>query len=299
MKLGRLLKDSLKSFWSNRLMTLASIGILVSCLAVVGGTFLITSNVEKYLGDFEDKNVINIYLNDENEDNALSNVQSSLLSLENVENVSFISKEEALERQKMELGEKASLLDGLERNPLPDTYKVTVNDMSKYEETVEEIKQLDHVDEVSDNGRLANQLSNIRNAVTFVSAIAILALLLISIFIISNTIKLAMYGRRLEIRIMKSIGATNSYIKFPFLIEGLIIGVLASLISYGLLYLMYRGIIDMIERSFPFTAVVPFDSMSSMILAAFLIMGVAIGVFSSLISIRKYLRKEGSEFSGI
>lgn len=294
-----LIKEGFRSIWANRLMSLASVGVLMSCLIVIGCAVLFSANVDKFFGGIEDKNVINIYLQDTCTEQQIEKVKTQAMSISNVEQCIFVSKEQAFENQKKDFGDKAALLDGLKRNPLPDAFKIVIKDMALYDDTTNALRNLDYVEEISDNSKLASQLSSIRQVITVGGFGIIAILLLISLFIISNTVKLTMYGRRLEINIMKSVGATNSYVRFPFVIEGIILGVISALGSYGVIYYVYKILVDTVRHDFQFKDVVAFNSLALYIVAGFLIIGVFMGLFGSMISMRKYLRREGSEFNAI
>ena len=185
--------------------------------------------------------------------------------------------------------------------PLPDAYKVTVNDLSQFDSTVSQIKQLQHIDTIRENKDLAQKLVTIRHGVEVISVVIVAVLLAISVFIIQNTIKLTVYSRRLEISIMKSVGATNGFVRLPFVVEGMILGFISGVISLGLVWAFYEFAIkqfgDLIA-SLGLEAL-KFSDYAWYMLGIFIAIGIITGVGGALLSMGKYLNKEGSERNGL
>ena len=185
--------------------------------------------------------------------------------------------------------------------PLPNAYKVTVADLGKFDQTVKGLKGLQNVDTIRENKDLAQKLVSIRQGITVISVVIIGVLFAISLFIISNTIKLTVYSRRLEISIMKSVGATNSFVRLPFVVEGMILGIVSGAVSLGLVWGLYelavRQFGDLL-RSLSLSAL-PFAPYALQMLGIFVAIGIISGVGGSMITMRKYLNKEGSEISAV
>ena len=171
-------------------------------------------------------------------------------------------------------------------------------DLSLYNQTVEEIKKVDGVDSVDSRKDVADKLTSLNTLITMMSFWIILALAVISLFIISNTIRMTMFSHRFEISIMKSVGATNSFVRIPFVIEGVIIGLTSAVVSIGLLTVLYDRVLVAVESILPLNGYVPFADVVWYIVAAFVGAGVVVGALGSLLSIRKYLKKEGNEILG-
>ena len=216
--------------------------------------------------------------------------------MENVEKVEFVSREEAFERQKAAYGDKANLLDGLEATILPNAYKVTVKDLSRFDETVAGIKTLDNVLQIHENSELAGKLASIRNAVSYVCIGVVAVLFFVSMFIVANTIRITIFNRRLEISIMKAVGATNMFIRWPFIVEGVLLGVFSAVIALGIQYGVYEvasiwlsDIMSMLGGS-----VVPFVDYIWIIFAMFIFIGMFIGSFGSIVSLNKYLKEHNN-----
>jgi cell division transport system permease protein len=190
-----------------------------------------------------------------------------------------------------------TFLEGEKDNPLPCAAKVSMTDMALFEETVEKIAKLEGVGSIQSNSGLADTLSAIKSGITVAGAWIIIILLIISLVIVSNTIRVTMYTRKLEISIMKAVGATDAFVRLPFVVEGMTIGIISALIAEGLLYFCYRIATETIVKSFG--GVVAFSDMAWILLLMFVGIGVISGVIGSVIMISKYLRKEGSEFAAI
>lgn len=293
--LGYLTKEGFRNLRVNKLMTVASITVLFSCLMLVGIAFMMLVNIETFISGIEAENVIMVYVDDETDSYDYIRLGNELRAIDNVNNVEMIEKDAAY----------AEILDGLddglrnylqstEENPLPDAYKVTVADMDGFENVVSEIKTLRNVSRVHENSVLARQLAGLRNSVTYISGGIIILLLVVSLFIISNTIKVTMFSRRLEISIMKSVGATNSFIRWPFMVEGVVIGIIAGLLATGAVWGIYEfalGSFSAMLSSFGNVKEVSFLDYAPYLVAAFVGIGIFTGVFGSATSIRKYLKE--------
>lgn len=294
-----LLKEGIKNIWNNRMMSLASIFVLVSCLIITGAAMIISLNVTKLISSIGDDNVINVYLDYDLGDIESIKLGSSISKIKNVESCDFYSKDEAIKDYKDTLGNLYESMQG-EGNPMPNVYKVTLKDLSQYSETVKEIKKIDGVASVSDRSDIARKLTRLNSFVTIIGFWIVLILGLVTLFIISNTIKMTMYSRRFEISIMKSVGATNAFVRIPFIIEAMSIGLIAGLVSSFALIGVYEPIRSAVSEMFYFIgqSSIPIEDLWLSILLGFSGVGVLIGMLGGFISITKYLRKEGGEILG-
>ncbi len=294
-KLGYLTKEGFRNLKVNKLMSVASITVLFSCLMLIGIAFMLLVNIEAFISDIEAENVIMVYADLDSTEYDYISLGNSLSKIENVASIENVDKEAAYEEILAGLDEGLKeYLSGLNENPLPNAYRVTVADMTGFGDVVSQIKQLDNIERVYENSSLAKQLSGIRNSVTYISAGMIALLLVVSLFIISNTIKVTMFSRRLEISIMKSVGATNSFIRWPFMIEGVVIGIIAGLLATGAVWGIYEfalGSFTQMLTSFGGEAQIDFLDYALYLVAAFVGIGVFTGVFGSATSIRKYLKE--------
>lgn len=290
-----LLTEGFRNVWKNWMMSIASIGVLVLCLLLTGAAALFSINITSALNSIESQNSVTIYLKDEIDTEAATLIGEQLKSLENIADCSFYSKEEAVEKYKDELG---SIFEGIkDKNPFPHAFHVTLSDISRYKETVEKIMQIDGIDSVVNRSELFEKLTKFDKLVSASGIFIVIVLGLVSLFILSNTIRLTMYSRRFEISIMKSVGATDWFVRIPFIVEGMIIGIISAIISATALKFLYDIIINYINKMIPFSHI-PFRSVSLSIFLSFVAAGIAFGLIGGLISISKYLKKEGGEILG-
>ncbi len=291
-----LTREGFRNIWVNRLLSLATVVVLISCLIIVGSGSLVFLNINSVLDLIEGQNVVMVYVDDNADDQMTEALGLELKTMDNIENVEFVPREEAFERQKEAYGDKAALLDGLSPEILPDAYKVTVDDLELFDETVEKISRVDNVLQVHENSDLAGKLSSIRNAVTYISLGIVLILFFVSMFIVSNTIRITIYNRRLEISIMKAVGATNAFIRWPFIVEGILLGVFSAIIALGIQYGVYAVASIWLENVLNMLGghAVSFMDYAGYIFAVFSFIGIVIGVIGSVISLNKYLKEHNN-----
>ncbi len=288
---GYLIKEGFKNIWSNRMMSLASVVVLVSCLLITGAASLISLNVSTLISTIGEDNEITVYLKYELSDIDSMKVGPQIQKIDNVSACEYYSKDAAIKEYEEKLGPIYDSMQG-DDNPLVNAYKVQLNDLSEYKTTVKQIKKINGVESVSDRSDIARKLTKLNYFVTLVGSWVVLILGIVTLFIISNTIKMTMYSRRYEISIMKSVGATNAFIRIPFVIEAMIIGLLSGLISSGLIIALYNPIRDSAA------GIVPLIGQSALTveqiwLNTLLMMsgvGVLIGIVGGFISISKYLK---------
>ena len=272
---GYLAKEGFKNVWNNRIMSIASVCVLISCLVLTGAA----------------ANETSVYIKDGYSQLEAVYVGKAIEKLDNVESATFLSKEDAIKQYKSTLGDDLfAEMQG--RNKLPDSFIVVMKDLSKYDDTVAQIKKIDGVDSISNHRELAKKLTDISNLVNMICIATI-----ISIFIIANTIRATMYSRRFEISIMKSVGATNSFVRWPFLIEGMIIGLISAIVSTGAIAILYETAQALVYQIVPIDFI-PINNVIWITGGLFAIAGIVIGFFGSFISIRKYLKMEGNEILG-
>lgn len=298
-----LFKEGFRNTWSNRMMSIASICVLMSCLVLIGCASMIFLNIESLLGRIEEENVVMVYIQDDTSDADIAAMDTQFKGLDNVKEVEFVPKEDAWADQLSTMEEaQAQFFTEISSDiPLPDAFKVTVDDLTYFDQTVSQIEQLDHIDTIRENKDLAEKLVTIRHGVEVISIVIVAVLLAISVFIISNTIKLTVYSRRLEISIMKSVGATNSFVRLPFVVEGMILGIISGVISLGLVWAFYEFAIHQFSdllSSLQLDAL-NFADYALPMLGIFIAIGIVTGVGGALISMGRYLNREGSEISAI
>lgn len=294
--LGYLTREGFRNVWVNKMMSIASVAVLMACLLIIGIGAMAYFNINSLLDIVEAQNIVMVYVSDEADDVKTSELRLSLENMDNIASCEFVPKEDAFQRQVELMGGDSALFEGFKTSPLPDAFKVTVKDLSRFKETVSEIEKLDGVYNVRENSDLASKLVTVRRAVTIVSAGLVLMLFLVALFIISNTIRITMFSRKLEINIMKAVGATNSFIRWPFMVEGVLLGIISAGVSVLLLWGLYEliiyafsSVITMLGFSF-----VPFLSYVWYIFGAFLAIGIITGSFGSMVSMNRYLKEERS-----
>lgn len=291
--------EGFRNVWVNRLMSLASVTVLMACLIIMGAGIMIYFNINNVVDKVQSQNVVMVYVADDASEDETTQIGTSLKGISNVESCEFVPKEVAFQEQIQSMGGDAALFEGFDEIPLPDTYKVTVKDLSQFENTVSQIKQINKVDSVRENSDLASKLLSLRHAVSIVSVGLVIMLFLVALFIISNTIRITMFSRKLEISIMKAVGATNWFIRWPFMIEGMILGTISGIVSLGVLW----GLYAVAEKVFAQTlsligfSLVPFSAYWWQILLVFVAIGLFTGGFGSLVSMAKYLKEQGSVVS--
>lgn len=299
--IGYLFKEGLRSIRVNKLMTLASMGVLISCMLLMGCSVLVSENTNQMLNEIEQENVILVFMNDDATDEQNSEVEAKLKEIDNVKSVEFVSKESAWNDQLNQMDDaQAEFFKNYEdESPLPDSYKVTVDSMDEFTKTVSAVKKLDYIQNVRENSSLAKKLAQVKHAVNIVCVVVVVLLFAVSIFIISNTVRVAIYSRRLEISIEKSVGATDAFVRTPFVVEGTVIGILSAGVSLLIVWGIYELALKKLNTliSLLGSSAVPFSQVWWYLLLAFIAIGIFCGAGGSALSMNKYLKHEGSELN--
>ncbi len=289
-----LIKEGLRNTWHHRFMALASVGVLISCLLLTGFSYLFLENVNHMFQTAYEQNVVAVFLDKDLADDAVERMGDTLRQMDELAEVNFISKEESLERYGADLPpETFASLQG-EENPLQDTYIVSLKDLETFEPTLAKIEALEGVEDVTYDGDIAATLTRVRRIVLGIGGAVVLLLLAVSLFIIINTIKLTVYNRRREISIMKSVGATDGFIRLPFIVEGVVLGLVAGVVGYGILALLYSQLVKNLDLGMLLNPVA-FGQVWGVLLTGFLVGGVLVGVIGSAISTTRYLKQEGGK----
>ena len=288
-----LIKEGFKSTFKQKKMTSASIIIMCATMFIFGLFFVIGENVNSVITQLESEQGIQIFIDEDATDAEVETLEGQIKSIQGVNKVTFVSKEDALNSMKTTLGDE-NLFEGWdEENPFPASYFVTLTDLSLNEQVQNEILKLDNVDEIASENTTINRLRSWANGIQITTIVILALLIIISIFIIAYTIKLTVHARRREISIMKYVGATNNFIRGPFIVEGIIIGVISAIITLIILGLSYNAIMPNIGGSILIQemglGLLSFSDMFSLVLTVYLVLGVGIGVLGSVISMRKYL----------
>lgn len=293
------LVQGLKNIWQNRLFSLAAIGTMVTCLFLLGLFYALVSNFQNMVYNAESNVGLTVFFDEGIEQEQIDSVGEKIKACKTVEKVKYISPEKAWENfQKEMYGEEQDLQDTFGgENPLKDSasYEVYLSDVSNQESIIRFIEKIDGVRKVNGSSSVANGLSNFNMLVAYVSATIIILLLLVSVFLISTAVATGIRVRKDEISIMQYIGATDSFVRLPFLVEGVMIGLVGAIIPLILLWMIYDKMIQFVLTHFSvlsewLTFISPQEEFHTLIPMSLLV-GVGIGVLGSAMSVRKHLRK--------
>lgn len=291
-----LTKQGLHNLRANRLMSLASIGVLTACLLLTGIAGLFSANVNSLVEYLGDQNETVVYLDQGLSDEQLASVDQTLRSMPGLAAVTYVSQEEVLETYKGYMSEYADLFNDFEEdNPFHANYRVVLEDLNQMDEMIAQLEQIDGVYSVSAPTQLSSVFLTIQRAVTYAGWALVAVLALVSVVVISNTIRLTVFARRKEINIMKYVGATNGFIRWPFFVEGTSVGLISGLLAAGLVIGAYALVVNKVGAMSGFwgpilgSCLLSVGQVWPIVLGAFLIFGVIIGSIGTATSIRKYL----------
>lgn len=292
--LGYLIGEGFRNFFKNKKSTMASLIIMIATMFVFGIFFTIGENVNHIIAEVESQQGMQVFIDKETTKEEEKELENKIRQIEYVNNVEYRSKEDALNQMKSLLKKTPSLAKSYEEdNPFPASYVVTITNLEMSKEVQDKISTFDHVSEITTKPETITALINIANGVKIASGVILVILIFISIFIISNTIKLTVHARRKEISIMKYVGATNSFIRWPFMVEGILIGIISSIISIFVLGVIYNAVANKITTSLAAIRVsmqlLSFSDMFNLLIIVYLLLGIGIGTIGSAISMRKYL----------
>ena len=285
------IREGFRSIFTHGLMSFAAVCMTVACLLIMGSFSLIAVNASHVLGDLEDDNEFLAYIDDSLPREQGQALESQIKAISNVDTVTFITKEEAMTEFKTRF-EDQSIFKETDSSALRDRYSIHVTDIELMKDTVAQVEAIDGIGSTRAALEIADGFVMLRNVASAIAIILVVVLVVISIFIIANTIKLATFTRREEIAIMKMCGATNWFVRWPFLVEGMILGVVGGIVAFFCQWGIYGIIVKAVSESGILTiiSVVPFASMSHVVLLVFLVVGFVIGAGGSVLAIRKFLK---------
>lgn len=291
-----LVKKGISSIWKNFLMSFASFCILMVSLLLVSCAVLLMMNVNKIMSNIEDTNEITIYLKEDISDKQVEHIKSVLEKNQDITDVKYYSKEQALDDFRDNMAEYSELLDYLDKNPMPETFLVRVKDLSKIRHVVNTVNDIEGVEQTKAPYDFASVLVQIRNTFTLIGGAVLVALVVVSIVIVSNSIRTSVFARRNEISIMRYVGATSGFIKAPFFVEGMFIGILAGAAAWGLTWLIYDSVFALFSadltvwQMFGFYGLTPFRDIMWYVLAVNCAAGALLGAVGTVFSTGKYLK---------
>lgn len=289
------IKQAFRQIGRNRGMSTASIFSITAMLLILGVFFIITVNLNLFTEVVRaDYDLVEIYLEDDASQEVIDKNMAEFNSMSEVDGVTFRSKKEALKIMKQRWGESGYLLDSLAKNPLPNSLLISVDDVDSASKITEVAADMEGVESVKYYKETVEKLTKVTNFLQTSSLIIMAFLVLVSIIVVSNTVKLTVFARSKEIEIMKYIGATNWFIRGPFLTEGIIIGLIAALVSSGIITLIYSKVVQLIGSdviAILSSPLVPTGYLAGNLLCIFLALGVSIGACGSIVSMRRFLDK--------
>lgn len=291
-----LVRRGVGSVFRNGMMSIASFSVLLVSLLLMGLGVLVAMDLNIVLSNIEEKNEIDVYVYGDVSDDVLNHITDALNANPNRLGVVFYSKEQAWEDKQNEMPEMAELFEYLPENPMPHTFRVTVKDISRISETAEEFRTIEGVEKVSAPYDFASALVDIRNTLSIIASAILVAMIITSIIIIYNAIRSSVFSRKKEINIMKVVGATNSFVKIPFFIEGMFIGIAAGAASWFVTKLTYEALVQLFEgditiwRIFGLVNIIQFDDVMWYMLAANCLLGAFLGAIGTIISTGKYVK---------
>lgn len=296
MKLSKLsysFSQAKKNMLRNGLMSLASLFTIASCLVILGLFTVVTLNLSYITEQVKDQCEIEVFISLDATEERILGIGEEILTISNVKAISYVSKEDALAyaRENFFVGHEELLETEDGDDLLPASYKITLKDIAKTGETVTELERLSNISSVQNRQDIANKVIAISNIVKRLSAVVMVLLLLVAVVIMANAIKLTVFNRRKEINIMKYIGATDRFIRIPFVLEGIMIGILGAVVSFGLISWGYIALGTFFESTnVSLFAMLGYQEIAPAIGVAVLVVGCLIGVLGSAISMRKHLK---------
>lgn len=291
-----LTNQGVENIWKNKMMAFATFCVLLISLLLVGSATLFYMNMNSMIMGLGNQNEIAVYMNPDTPQEEVDSFSEKLMSIENVDSVSYISKEEAYSRMQNQIARGQAIFSYIDSYDfMPDGFSVTVKNNDSIEQTTAEISQLENVQSASSSPQVAEFLRELRRVVTIIASAIIVALSAVSMIMISNTTKASVFARREEIQIMKYVGATNAFIRFPFFIEGMVTGFFAGAGSFFITWMVYRAVYriltqqGMLMNAFGIGSIIPFSGIRGYVAAAYVLAGALIGALGSVVSTRRHL----------
>ena len=293
--LGYLIGEGFSNTFKNKKSTGASLMIMCATMIIFGIFLILGENINHFVSEVESAQGIQVFINNDANQNQIDEIGDKIRRIDGVSTVEYKSKDDALNQMKEKFGDKQDLLSGYEENNIfPASYVVTLTDLNKSKTIQNQILTFENIKKITSKDETVSTLINLANGIKIVTGVILILLVIISIFIIANTIKLTVHARRKEISIMKYVGATNGFIRWPFIVEGMIIGVVASAISIALVGGVYNVLAQkLVDSQFMQVinmSLVSFTEMFNSIIFVYMLLGIGIGALGSVISMRKYLK---------
>ena len=285
-----LLGQGIKNIFTHGFMSFASVAVITACLFIMGCFSLLTLNIDNMIAEMQSQNRVIAYVDEELDEDEARALESKVSKVKNIETCEFVTREEAM--TSFESDYDADLFENIDSSVFRHRYVLSLTDLSLMQETKADLEGIDGIADVRAHLDYAEKFVTLRNIVSIVSVILVVTLIVVSLFIMTNTIKLATFTRREEIAIMRMVGATNGFIRLPFVVEGLVLGALGGAVAYGLVALVYHLATQKLlaAMAFGFVVLVPFSTVALPLLGVFLGVGILVGVLGGVSAIRNYLK---------
>ena len=289
-KTGYLIREGFRGIFTHKFMSFATVAVIVACLIIIGSLGVVSVNISSLIHNLEQENEVVAFVEENLSDEEARGLEASISGIENIASVEYVTKETAMDNFMKDYD--SVLMEGIDSSVFRNRYVVHLNDISKMLETRDALAAIPGIAKVNAHIDYANGFITVRNIVTVISLVLVAVLVLVSFFIMSNTIKLATFSRQDEIAIMRMVGATNGFIRLPFVVEGLVLGIVGALIAFfaqwGLYELVTGKVMETIAGTF--VNVVPFKELALPVMLVFLAIGIVIGGFGGVNAIRNYLK---------
>lgn len=281
--------QAFQGLWRNGVMTVASLAVLMSCLVVIGGFALLVANINLNLNSLGNLTQIVAFAADDLDEMQLAQLESKINALDNIDTVTHVTKSEALAQLKAQDAEAYKYVNE-ENNPLSDEFIITYKDTSKVVDLDYALRHMEGLKKVNNRLDLASQLESFRSGIILIFTWFLVVLVVVTVFIIVNTIKLSVYARRHEITVMRYVGATGTFVMMPFMIEGVLIGLVSAIAAYFIEWSFYRYIEQKVVSDLQMLSFLSFGDVYSRVLIGFIGLGIVTGIIGSTLSMRKYMK---------
>ena len=291
--IGYFLSEGFKNVLKNKKSTFSCLGVMCATMLLFGLFFTFGKNINNIVSSLEKEQGMQVFMEKEATEKEITDLKTKLTNIQGVNTVTFITKEDAYNQMKKRLGENEALMEGIEPASFSVSYMITLTNLELNNQVYNEINSLEEVRKIQNDRDTIEKLSKIGDTIQLITFVMFATLIFISLFIISNTIKLTVHARRKEISIMKYVGATNGFIRTPFMIEGVIIGMISGIISILIVGGGYNYITNAISQSMVWQELkinlLSFNDMFAQIILIYILLGAGIGIVGSSISMKKYL----------
>ena len=284
-----LIKSAFKNVFKNWLLTIASVSILAVCLVVLGSVMLIIGNINIFIDEIGDESQIVLYIEEDLTVDEITNINNSLHAISNIGNINYKSKSMILEEYMESLGEDAWLFEDLEADTFRNSFVFNIKDIEKFDQTIYEVEKIEGIATIKERRDLVQRIVDIKEVLMFLSFWIIAIFLIISLVIITNSVKVSVYAKKQEIWLMKYVGATDAFIEAPYFMEGIIIGLVAGVVAILTQVYVYNQVLSPILSDLGFINPIQINSVMSIIVIGFIIAGAVVGTIGSAYPVKKYL----------